>query len=52
VTGEHARGLSEPLEAVAQFSSAEDIAVADLRIELMYPADEATRTFLMDLPPA
>jgi transcriptional regulator with XRE-family HTH domain len=28
---------------IAQFGTAEDIALADLRIELMFPADEATR---------
>lgn len=28
---------------IAQFGSAEDIALADLRIELLFPADEATR---------
>jgi MmyB-like transcription regulator ligand binding domain len=32
---------------LAQFSSAEDIALADLKIELMFPADEATRAFLV-----
>ncbi len=31
---------------IAQFGTAEDIALADLRIELFFPADEATRTFL------
>jgi hypothetical protein len=31
---------------IAQFGSAEDIALADLKIELMFPADEATREFL------
>jgi transcriptional regulator with XRE-family HTH domain len=35
---------------LAQFSSAEDIALADLRIELMYPADQKTRDFLNSLP--
>lgn len=34
---------------LAQFSSAEDIALADLRIELMYPADEPTRSLLLSL---
>jgi transcriptional regulator with XRE-family HTH domain len=34
---------------IAQFGSAEDIALADLKIELMFPADEATRTVLMKL---
>jgi transcriptional regulator with XRE-family HTH domain len=32
---------------VAQFSTAEDIALADLRIELMFPADEATKEALL-----
>lgn len=31
---------------IAQFGSAEDIALADLRIELFFPADEATRKAL------
>jgi MmyB-like transcription regulator ligand binding domain len=31
---------------IAQFGSAEDIALADLKIELMFPADEGTRAFL------
>jgi transcriptional regulator with XRE-family HTH domain len=31
---------------IAQFGTAEDIALADLRIELMFPADEATRRLL------
>jgi transcriptional regulator with XRE-family HTH domain len=31
---------------IAQFGSTEDIALADLRIELMFPADEATRELL------
>jgi hypothetical protein len=31
---------------IAQFGSSEDIALADLKIELMFPADEATRGFL------
>ncbi len=32
---------------IAQFGSAEDIALADLKIELMFPADDATRSFLL-----
>lgn len=32
---------------IAQFGAAEDIALADLKIELMFPADEATRSILM-----
>lgn len=31
---------------IAQFGSAEDIAIADLRIELLFPLDEGTRTTL------
>jgi len=34
------------LSTIAQFGTAEDIALRDLRIELMFPADEATRTAL------
>lgn len=32
---------------IAQFGSAEDIALADLKIELMFPADEVTKQVLM-----
>ena len=32
---------------IAQFGTAEDIALADLKIELLFPADEATRTMLI-----
>lgn len=35
---------------LAQFGSADDIALADLKIELMFPADQATREFLLSLP--
>jgi hypothetical protein len=28
---------------IAQFGTAEDIALADMRIEMLFPADEATR---------
>jgi len=35
------------VSTIAQFSSAEDIALADLRIELLFPADEATRLALV-----
>jgi len=34
---------------IAQFGTAEDIALADLRIEMYFPADENTRQALMDL---
>jgi len=33
--------------AVAQFGSTEDIALADLKIELLFPLDDMTRTFLV-----
>lgn len=33
---------------IAQFGSAEDIALADLKIEMMFPADEATRRALLE----
>ena len=35
------------LSTIAQFGTAEDIALADLKIELMFPADDATREMLM-----
>jgi transcriptional regulator with XRE-family HTH domain len=35
------------VSTLAQFGTAEDIALADLKIELMFPADAATRAFLM-----
>jgi transcriptional regulator with XRE-family HTH domain len=35
------------ISTIAQFGTAEDIAIADLRIELMFPADEATRSLLL-----
>jgi transcriptional regulator with XRE-family HTH domain len=34
------------ISTIAQFGTVEDIALADLRIELLFPADEATRDFL------
>jgi transcriptional regulator with XRE-family HTH domain len=44
-------GLDVSLFSVlAHFSTAEDIALADLRIELMYPADQKTADFLHSLP--
>lgn len=36
------------LSTIAQFGSAEDIALADQRIELFFPADESTRQLLLD----
>jgi hypothetical protein len=32
---------------IAQFGTAEDIALADLKIEMLFPADEATREVLV-----
>ncbi len=34
---------------LAQFGTAEDIALAELKIEMMFPADEATKTALLNL---
>lgn len=36
---------------IAQFGSAEDLTLADHRIELFFPADEATREFFVSLAP-
>lgn len=36
---------------IAQFGSAEDLALADHRIELFFPADEATRELFLSLGP-
>lgn len=38
------------LSTIAQFGSAEDIALADSRIELFFPADDATRELLLGAP--
>jgi transcriptional regulator with XRE-family HTH domain len=35
---------------MAQFGSTDDIALADLKIELMFPADKATKSFLLSRP--
>ncbi len=35
------------MSTIAQFGTAEDIALADLRIEMLFPADEATRHMLL-----
>lgn len=35
------------LSTIAQFGSAEDIALADQRIELFFPADEPTRELFL-----
>ena len=37
------------LSTFAQFGTAEDIALGELRIEMMFPADEATRKTLLAL---
>lgn len=37
---------------IAQFGTAEDIALAELKIEMMFPADEATRMSLLELAAA
>ncbi len=37
------------LSTIAQFGSAEDIALADQRIELFFPGDQATRELLLSL---
>ena len=37
---------------IAQFGTAEDIALADLKIELMFPADEQTKAVLMAMQSA
>lgn len=34
---------------IAQFGTAEDIALADLKIEMLFPADKATRNLLVDM---
>ncbi|TQV70659.1 helix-turn-helix transcriptional regulator [Denitrobaculum tricleocarpae] len=36
---------------IAQFGTAEDIALAELKIELMFPADDATRRMLLAMTP-
>jgi hypothetical protein len=33
---------------IAQFGTAEDVALADLKIEMMFPADDAMKEFLID----
>ena len=37
---------------LAQFGTAEDIALAELKIEMMFPADEATRELLVAMDAA
>ncbi|MBU2580786.1 MAG: hypothetical protein KJ622_03585 [Alphaproteobacteria bacterium] len=51
VVATHLRSAGGPLtffSAIAQFGTAEDIALAELRIELLFPADEATRRALVE----
>lgn len=40
------------LSTIAQFGTAEDIALADLKIEMMFPADDATREALIAMASA
>lgn len=37
--------------AIGQFGTPEDIAVAELKIEMMFPADDATRDALLAMQP-
>ena len=37
------------LSTLAHFSGAEDVLLADLRIELLFPADEVTKDLLLAL---
>jgi hypothetical protein len=37
------------LSTIAHFSGAEDVLLADLRIELLFPADEVTKQMLLAL---
>lgn len=41
-----AAGLLTLFSTIAQFGTAEDIALAELKIELLFPADDATRSLL------
>jgi transcriptional regulator with XRE-family HTH domain len=45
----HALGQLQFLSAVAHFGTSEDVTVRDLRLELLFPADDATRTTLANL---
>lgn len=47
--GEHTLSL---FSTIAQFGTAEDIALAELKIELLFPADETTRQMLLAMAPA
>ncbi|MEZ4281821.1 MAG: hypothetical protein R3F21_19630 [Myxococcota bacterium] len=44
--GETARSF---LSMLGRFSGAEDVLLADLRIELLFPADEVTKNLLLAL---
>ncbi len=44
-------GTLSLFSTMAQFGTAEDIALAELKIELMFPADEATREMLLAMAP-
>ena len=44
-------GVLSLFSTIAQFGTAEDIALADLRIEMYFPADARTRRALMELSP-
>jgi hypothetical protein len=37
------------LSTIAHFGTSEDVTVRDLRLELLFPADEATRAAMRDL---
>ena len=45
----HALGQLQFLSAVAHFGTSEDVTVRDLRLELLFPADDATRAALANL---
>jgi transcriptional regulator with XRE-family HTH domain len=45
----HALGQLQFLSAVAHFGTSEDVTVRDLRLELLFPADDMTRTALANL---
>lgn len=45
-------GTLSLFSTIAQFGTAEDIALAELKIELLFPADETTRQMLLAMAPA
>ena len=50
----HVRAMGTELQfltAIAHFGTSEDVVVRDLRIELFFPANEATRTAMAGLAP-